>query len=86
VELIRDETHYDLAGPLLPLPLRGPRGRRAATIADPLQEWIGGSVSEENGALYLSVGGMAIEAHLLPEGLRKLATLCRLAVNGQPLD
>jgi hypothetical protein len=86
VELNYDETYYDLARALLMLPLRGPRARRAASVADPLQAVIGGPVYEENGVFYLSLNGMAIEAHLAAEGWRKLSSLCRLALNGQLLD
>lgn len=86
VELNYDETYYDLACSLLRLPLRGPRARTAATVAAPIEQVIGGAVSEQNGVFYVSVNGMSIEAHLLAEGWRKLASLCRLAVNGELLD
>ena len=84
VNLNFDETYYDLANELLRPTLRGPRGDRAGKMVKPLEAIINGIVYEENGIFYVKQGRTqsAIEAHLLAEGWRKIASLCRLILNG----
>ena len=84
VNLNFDETYYDLTKELLRPTLRGPRGDRAGKMIKPLEAIINGTVYEENGVFYVKPGGSqsAIEAHLLAEGWRKIASLCRLILNG----
>lgn len=82
VNLSFDETYYDLTRELLRPTLRGRRGEAAERMVAPLQQVIGGSVYEENGIFYVSTGDGEIEAHLLAEGWRKIASVCRLILNG----
>jgi predicted ATP-dependent endonuclease of OLD family len=84
VNLNFDETYYDLAKELLRPTLRGPRGEKAGKMIKPLEAIINGTVYDENGVFYVKQGGTqsAIEAHLLAEGWRKIASLCRLILNG----
>lgn len=86
VQLNFDETYYDLARMLMKPPLRGPRGERAAQMVQPLETIIRGRVYEENGVFYVNGDEGLIEAHLLAEGWRKIASLCRLIVNGSLSD
>lgn len=85
-ELAFDETYYDTCK-LLALPaLRGPRAQSAAKLMSHLEESLGGGVSDDNGRFYVTrtEGGVKgnLEANLLSEGLRKVATLVRLIANG----
>jgi predicted ATPase len=85
-ELSFDETYYDTCK-LLALPaLRGPRAQTAARLMANIGDALGGGVSEEGGRFYVSrnEGGVTVdlEANLLSEGLRKVATLVRLIANG----
>jgi predicted ATPase len=84
VNLNFDETYYDLTKELLRPTLRGPRGEKAGKMIKPLEAIINGMVYEENGVFYVKQAGgqSAIEAHLLAEGWRKIASLCRLILNG----
>ncbi len=81
-ELSFDETYYDLC---VALSAGLPRGQRAAAIASlagPLETALGGGVVLENGKFWVGLQDGNIEAHLLAEGLRKIATLVRLILNG----
>ena len=77
VEIPFEETWYDLAR-MLGRPLsKGPKRRECSTLLDPLQapEVLNGTVVLENGRFYLrSKDNGKLEAHLLSEGLRKIAT------------
>lgn len=89
-ELSFDETYYDTCK-LLGLPaLRGPRARAAAKLMAHIGSALGGGVSLEKGRFYVnrSEGGVRVdlEANLLSEGLRKVATLVRLIANGSLRD
>ena len=83
-ELSFDETYYDLCIALSGSPLRGPRMKEAQALVAPLEKAIGGKVIEKGGRFYVqSKAAMgSIEAHLLAEGFRKLASIVRLIVNG----
>lgn len=89
-ELEFDETYYDTRK-LLDLPaLRGPRAANAASLMQHLGDSLGGGVREADGRFYVSrsEGGVWVdlEASLLSEGLRKVATLVRLIANGSLSD
>lgn len=89
-ELEFDETYYDTRK-LLDLPaLRGPRATTAARLMQNLGDALGGGVTESDGRFYVrrSEGGVQVdlEASLLSEGLRKVATLVRLIANGSLSD
>jgi energy-coupling factor transporter ATP-binding protein EcfA2 len=84
-ELAFDETYRDLCVALSAAPLRGPRGAKAAELVDPLLRVLGGRVVFESGRYYLASAEGKLEAHLLAEGLRKVATLAHLIANGSLL-
>ena len=81
-ELSFDETYYDLCLALQTAPLRGPRAAMANRLAGPLEESLGGSVHHDQGRFYVKNEDGVIEAHLLSEGFRKIASLVRLVQNG----
>jgi len=78
-----EETYYDLCLALdRPLP-RGPRLEEKKKLMGPLEEMLEGPVTLESGRFYLTQAGAGkLEAHLLAEGVRKLATLDYLVANG----
>lgn len=89
-ELEFDETYYDTRK-LLSLPaLRGPRAANASKLMHHVGDALGGGVTEADGRFYVSrsEGGVWVdlEASLLSEGLRKVATLVRLIANGSLSD
>ena len=77
-----DETFYDACVALSALPLSGARKDEAAALAAPIEAVLGGAVALRGGRFYLGAGKGALEAHLLAEGLRKLASLAHLIANG----
>lgn len=86
-----DETWRDTASLLGRSALRGPRGRAANALLEPLLQEIEGTVIEENGRFYVrlptgTAGTGKIEAHLVSEGFRKLAMIIRLVSNGVLLE
>lgn len=81
-ELSFDETYYDLCVALQAAPLRGPRAAMANKLAKPLEASLGGSVHDDKGRFYVYNADGVIEAHLLSEGFRKIASLVRLIQNG----
>lgn len=82
-----DETWRDtcllLGAPLV-------RGRREAVVREvlnPLETAMDGNVDlTDAGGFYLNKDGVAMEMHLVAEGLRKLAMLARLIATGALLD
>ena len=83
-----DETWRDTRLLLGAAPLKGPREQRAASLLKPLEELMGGRVIlDPNGRFYLKLPGIGnLEAHLVAEGLRKLALVARLIATGSLLD
>jgi len=81
-ELAFDDTYRDLCVALSAAPAKGARAAKAATLAKPLEEILGGSVELSDGRFFVNMKDGSIEAHLLAEGLRKIASLLRLVVNG----
>lgn len=81
-ELSFDETFRDIC---LALSEKQRRGRRDVTLdflAKPLEEEIRGKVSLEGGRFYVTGDDGSIEAHLVSEGWRKLASLAQLIISG----
>lgn len=81
-ELSFDETFKDIC---LALSEKQRRGRRDVTLdflAKPLEEEIRGKVSLEGGRFYVTGDDGSIEAHLVSEGWRKLASLAQLIISG----
>lgn len=81
-DLAFDDTYRDLCVALSAAPARGPRLAQASDLARPLEDILGGSVELQGEKFLVNMQGSRIEAHLLAEGMRKIATLLRLIVNG----
>ena len=83
-----DETWRDTCLLLGAATLRGAREERANRLLEPLERLMGGRVIlDSNGRFYLKLPGVGnLEAHLVAEGLRKLAMLARLIATGSLLD
>ncbi|MBI4705464.1 MAG: ATP-binding protein [Deltaproteobacteria bacterium] len=77
-----DRTYYDLCDAMGARPLRGPRDGRRGELLAPLERALGGSVTVRNGRFYVRLPDGDMEAPLLAEGLRKIAMLAYLVVNG----
>lgn len=78
-----DETYFDLAKALAAATLRGPRAKTAESLVKDIEKVLGGKVFEAaDGSLHLENQHGDFEPHLLSEGWRKLASLCRLILNG----
>ena len=81
-ELSFDETFRDIC---LALSEKQRRGRREVSLnflAKPLEEEIRGKVSLDGGRFYVTGDDGSIEAHLVSEGWRKLASLAQLIISG----
>lgn len=76
-----DETYYDACLALSAAPLRGVKAGIQQVI-DELHEVLGGRVDLVGNRFYVKTGAARLEAHLVSEGLRKLATIVRLLQNG----
>ena len=81
-ELSFEETWRDTCL-LLGAPLaKGPRLTEIKQLLEPLEEQLEGKVIVDDGRFYLKTPSGNIEAHLLAEGLRKLAMIARLIAAG----
>jgi energy-coupling factor transporter ATP-binding protein EcfA2 len=68
---------------LLGAPLaKGARLKEITQLLDPLEDQLGGKVVLEDGRFYLKRQTGNLEAHLVAEGLRKLAMIARLIATG----
>lgn len=68
---------------LLGAPLaRGLRAGEIKGLLEPLEEQLGGNVLLKDGRFYLETRAGIFEAHLVAEGLRKLAMIARLIATG----
>lgn len=85
-QLAFDETYRDICVLLSGAALRGPRLDRANLLAAPLEEILGGRVRLIGNRFYLQSEGSNLEAHLMAEGLRKIASLAHLILNGSLLQ
>lgn len=84
VDIPFEETWFDLAR-MLGRPLRiGPRYKAIKDLLEPLEakDVLGGNVLMEHGRFYLRGEEGKLEAHLLAEGMRKIATVAQLIANG----
>ncbi|MFT5353058.1 MAG: ABC-type transport system involved in cytochrome c biogenesis ATPase subunit [Polyangiales bacterium] len=82
-ELEFDATHYDLCRALSGAPLkRGPRDPGVQALVEALEQQLGAKVRVVDGRFYVRSVDGDIEAHLVAEGLRKLATVMYLILNG----
>lgn len=78
-----DETWRDTISLLGLAALRGPRGQSARRVLEPLTSVMEGTVVEEGGRFYVKRPHLGnIEASLVAEGERKLATMVRLVSSG----
>ena len=81
-ELPFEETWRDTCL-LLGAPLaKGPRLNEIKQLLEPLEEQLGGKVVLDDGRFYVKTPSGSIEAHLVAEGLRKLAMIARLIATG----
>jgi predicted ATPase len=83
-----DETYRDTCVLLGAPAVKGSREKRVRVLLGPLEEAMGGRiVLDKSGRFYLHKAGWGtMEMHLVAEGLRKLAMLCRLIATGALLD
>jgi hypothetical protein len=83
-ELAFDETYFDLAIALSASALRGALPRALQETGADLERALGGKVVLSGPRFYLrGPGGSMLEAHLMSEGMRKLASVLRLLQNGE---
>jgi len=85
-ELSFDETYYDICVALSGTLAKGARLGRAAELAAPLEAILGGRVRLTNDRFHVYSGDGFIEAHLLAEGFRKIASIVHLINNGSLMD
>jgi len=81
-ELSFDETYYDACLALGRGALRGPRSEQAKALIAPIEAALGGRVALQGNRFYLVRKDGVMEAHLVAEGLRKIAGLAQLVLNG----
>lgn len=82
-ELSFDETYFDLAVALGGSALRGTKPAAIDAILRRMEGVLGGSVVLAGPRFYLrGEGGTMLEAHLVSEGMRKIAAVVRLLGNG----
>jgi AAA domain, putative AbiEii toxin, Type IV TA system/AAA domain len=65
---------------------KGARLKETAKLLDPLEEQLGGKVVVEHGRFYVNTQTGKMEAHLVAEGLRKLAMIAQLISTGSLTD
>jgi energy-coupling factor transporter ATP-binding protein EcfA2 len=87
-ELSFDETYYDVCIALNATPVKGVRTESAENILGDLRKALGGHVTLEGDRFYVKFKGdpARMEAHLVAEGLRKIASLERLLLNGSLME
>lgn len=82
-EISLDETYRDTALALSTPARRGPRPPELRQVAATLEEHLGGKVRLQGPRFYLDGRYGRLEAHLVAEGLRKLASIVHLIANGE---
>jgi len=82
-EISFDETYIALAKALDAPILKGPRYEKIKDLIKPLENELGINVIKENGRFYIKDSNGKMEAHLVAEGFRKLASLMYLILNGE---
>lgn len=84
-ELSIDETYFDACVALSASLLRGPKAEAAKPLVESVESLLGGKVEligEQFYVIFKEAPGTRLEAHLVAEGLRKIASLVRLLQNG----
>ena len=83
-ELAFDETYFDACIALNANPIKGPRKERVEPLLELVRGALGGNVELGGERFYVKFHGdeTRMEAHLVAEGLRKVASLERLLLNG----
>ena len=82
-ELSFDGTYYDICKALSATPLKGPKAKQADLLLKPLKDRLKADVKRTGDRFYVQMPDEpSIEAHLVAEGHRKLATLIYLIKNG----
>ncbi|HWO25597.1 MAG TPA: AAA family ATPase [Kofleriaceae bacterium] len=83
-ELAFDETYFDVCVALNANPIKGSAKERVESVLQTLRQALGGHVELSGERFYVKFHGdrARMEAHLVAEGLRKLASLERLLLNG----
>ena len=82
-EVSFDDTYVMLAKALDMPMLRGPRFSAVRDLIEPLETELNIKVIKENGRFYIENNSGKMEAHLVAEGLRKLASIMYLILNGE---
>ncbi len=77
-----DRTYYDLCLLLGRSALRGPRDAARQRLLGPLEAALGGETDASNGRFFVKLPDGDMEMPLLAEGMRKLAQLAWLILNG----
>ena len=77
-----DETYRDACLALAQPELKGSAKQAAEALSAPLRLMLGGDVTLENGRFHVDFGAGRHEAHLVAEGIRKIAALVQLTGNG----
>lgn len=83
-ELAFDETYFDACVALNANPIKGPRKEHVEPVLQAIRDALGGHVELSGERFYVKFHGdeTRMEAHLVAEGLRKVASLERLLLNG----
>jgi hypothetical protein len=81
-QLSFDETYYDACIALSRATLKGPRSEQAKVLIEPIEAELGGKVALQGNRFYVVRKDGVMEAHLVAEGLRKIACLAHLVTNG----
>ncbi|MDP3207881.1 MAG: AAA family ATPase [Rhodoglobus sp.] len=84
-ELSIDETYFDACVALNASLLRGPRAEVAKPFVESVEALLGGKVELVGERFYVTFNeapSTRLEAHLVAEGLRKIASIVRLLQNG----
>lgn len=77
-----DSTYHDICVALQAPLLRGAAREAARGLSEPIYELLGGRVELSGARFYVDLGDLNREAHMVAEGLRKLATLAHLVDTG----
>jgi AAA15 family ATPase/GTPase len=81
-ELGFDSTYLDLADALALTPLKGEAAKPSKLIIETLEKQMNGKVVVENGRFYITSDSQKLEMPLVAEGIRKIAMLAYLLMNG----
>jgi energy-coupling factor transporter ATP-binding protein EcfA2 len=81
-ELSFDETYFDACTALSANPLRSEQLAAVTDLLAPLEGALGGRVALRGNRFYLKTDNRRTQAHLMAEGMRKIAMLAHLIRNG----